>query len=153
MLNGEGLRVVLWVSGCNHFCNGCHNQSTWDINSGLVFDEKVEEELFEYLSKDYISGLTLSGGDPLHQNNIEEIKRIVVKFKKIYPFKTIWLYTGHIWDDMKDYDFISLIDVVVDGRYEKELFDRSLKWMGSSNQRIINVKKSLEMNYVVELNK
>ena len=94
MLNGDGLRVVLWVAGCEHQCKGCHNPITWDINGGIEFDEAARQEIFEELEKPYISGITLSGGDPLHTQNRKEIKELAKEIREKFPDKTIWLYTG-----------------------------------------------------------
>ena len=147
MLNGDGLRAVLWVSGCEHRCKGCHNPVTWDINGGLEFDAEAEDELFEILSRDYIAGLTLSGGDPLHPKNRSEIARLMKKTKELFPHKTIWLYTGYLWEEIKDLDFIFLADIVVDGKYMEELRDTRLHWRGSSNQRIIHTAEMRQAIY------
>ncbi len=144
VLNGEGLRVVLWVAGCNHYCKNCHNSITWDKNSGLLFDEKAEEELFRELDKPFIDGITFSGGDPLFLDNRDEIFRLIKKCKTLYPHKTIWLYTGYLWENIKDLENIDLIDVIVDGKYIESLKDNNMEWVGSSNQRIINVKELLQ---------
>lgn len=144
MLNGDGLRTVLWVSGCSHKCPECQNPVTWDPECGLIFDCAAEKELFSYIEKPYISGLTLSGGDPLYPANRKEIFELVKKIRADFPEKTIWLYTGFLWEDIKDLDGIELIDVVVDGRFVKELKDVKLHWRGSSNQRVIDVQKTLK---------
>lgn len=149
MLNGDGLRTVLWVSGCTHQCKECHNPVTWDINGGIPFDENAENELFEKLSQDYISGITFSGGDPLHPENRNEVGRLIRKIHDTMPQKTIWLYTGYDWEEIMYLDFVQYIDVLVDGEFVIELKDNKLKWRGSSNQRVIDVKKSLEINKVV----
>lgn len=149
MLNGDGLRTVLWVSGCTHQCKECHNPVTWDINGGIPFDENAENELFEKLSQDYISGITFSGGDPLHPENRNEVGRLIRKIHDTMPEKTIWLYTGYDWEEIMYLEFIKYIDVLVDGEFVIELKDNKLKWRGSSNQRVIDVKKSLEINKVV----
>lgn len=148
MLNGYGLRVVLWVSGCNHGCSGCHNPITWDSKSGLLFDESAKKELFYLLSKDYVSGITLSGGDPLYEKNREDIGTLILEIKKLYPQKTIWIYTGFKWEEIKELPFISLVDVIVDGKFEANLKDAKIKWCGSSNQRIIDVKETLTANKI-----
>ena len=140
MLNGDGLRVVLWVSGCSHYCKGCHNQITWDPTDGLLFDEAAKQEIFEELEKPYISGLTLSGGDPLFHGNRAAISELVKEVKEKYPEKTIWLYTGYTWDKICDLPLIQYVDVVVDGKFVEELKDNQLHWRGSSNQKIIDVK-------------
>ncbi len=149
MLNGSGLRVVLWVSGCNHACEQCHNPITWDINGGLPFDESAKEEIFTELEKDYISGITLSGGDPLHPRNREDIGNLIVEIKEKFPNKNIWLYTGYLWEVISNLSFLPLVDVVVDGEFEIAKKDTSLQWKGSSNQRVIDVKKTLENGNVV----
>lgn len=149
MLNGDGLRVVLWVSGCSHCCKDCHNPVTWDPNGGLPFDRAAREELFAKLDKDYISGVTFSGGDPLHTNNREEIGRLAAEIKERFPEKTIWLYTGAQWESIRDIPWLGLIDVLVDGEFEVEKKDATLKWKGSSNQRVIDVKASLAEDRVV----
>lgn len=149
MLNGDGLRVVLWVSGCTHHCDGCQNPITWDLAGGLPFDNKAEDELFEALSKPHISGITFSGGDPLHPFNRQEVFRLMKKCKELYPQKTVWVYTGFLWEDIKDNEELQYADVVADGRFVKELNDNNLHWVGSSNQRVINVPESLKQNTVV----
>lgn len=149
MLNGDGLRVVLWVAGCTHQCEGCHNPCTWNINGGIPFDEDAEKELFNILSRDYISGITFSGGDPLHPANISEIGRLVKKTRCEFPDKTIWLYTGFLWEEINSLDFIENIDVVVDGEFKIDLKDNNLMWRGSANQRVIDVKKSIASGQAV----
>lgn len=149
MLNGDGLRVVLWVSGCSHCCENCHNQITWDVNGGLPFDEKARQELFGELEKDYISGVTFSGGDPLHPRNTEEIGMLVEEIHEKFPKKTIWLYTGALWEEVNRLPFMKYVDVLVDGEFVQALADKSLRWKGSSNQRVIDVKASLASGSVV----
>lgn len=141
MLNGDGLRVVLWVSGCSHGCIGCHNRITWDPDGGLLFDDAAKEELFYELEKDYISGLTLSGGDPLFPGNRESIASLVKEVKEKYPDKTIWLYTGYTWEDISTLPLLQYVDILVDGKFVESLKDAKLHWRGSSNQRVIDVKK------------
>lgn len=149
MLNGDGLRVVLWVAGCCHGCKGCQNPVTWDIEGGLPFDEKAKEELFEELEKPYVSGVTLSGGDPLHPKNRDEIGALMREIREKYQDKTIWLYTGYDWDQVKDLPYLAMADVVVDGPFVEELKDEEIYWRGSSNQRVIDVKRTLESGEVV----
>lgn len=149
MLNGDGLRVVLWVAGCSHCCEGCHNPVTWDIRGGLPFDRAAKEELFAELDKDYISGITFSGGDPLHPGNQEDVAALIHEIRTRYPDKTIWLYTGFLWEAICGLPGVDQVDVVVDGEFEQALLDTKLKWKGSSNQRVIDVKKTLETGAVV----
>lgn len=149
MLNGDGIRVVLWVSGCENRCEGCHNPITWDKNGGLPFDKAAEDELFEALGKPYIAGITFSGGDPLMPYNRDEILRLIKKTRLLFPDKTIWLYTGLLWEDIREIEGLALVDVIAEGRFMESLKDNNLKWVGSSNQRVIDVKKSLDTNSVV----
>ncbi len=149
MLNGDGLRVVLWTAGCTHCCNGCQNPQTWDASGGIEFDKAAEDELFEALSQDHISGITFSGGDPLHPFNRETVLRLAKKVKTELKNKTVWLYTGFLWEEVKKAIDLTNIDVLVDGEFVKELNDNNLKWVGSSNQRIIDVQKSLKEDKVV----
>lgn len=149
MLNGDGLRVVLWVSGCTHQCPECQNPITWDLAGGLPFDEDAENELFDALKPAYVSGITFSGGDPLHPFNQGEITRLAKKFKELEPEKTAWLYTGFSWENIKDLDIMKYIDVLVDGEFVADLKDNNLHWKGSANQRVIDVQKSLECDEVV----
>ena len=149
LLNGDGIRVVLWVAGCSHACEGCHNKVTWDPNCGLDFDESAKRELFEALEKDYISGLTLSGGDPLFKTNIETTTNLAKEVKEKFPEKTIWLYTGYTFEEIKDFEILKYVDVLVDGEFVLNLKDNNYHWAGSTNQRVIDVKKSLENGNVV----
>ena len=149
MLNGDGIRVVLWVAGCNHCCKNCQNPITWDENGGLPFDEEAEKELFEALDKSFIDGITFSGGDPLFPGNRSEVFRLIKKVRALYPEKTIWLYTGYTWEEIKDLEGISDIDVIAEGEFVEELKDANLEWVGSSNQRVINVKESLNSELVL----
>lgn len=143
MLNGDGLRVVLWVSGCSHCCKDCQNPITWDANGGLEFDEEAKEEVFAELEKDYVSGITLSGGDPLFFSNRPEILKLVREIKGKFPQKTIWLYTGFEWEVISELEVMEYIDVLVDGEFIAEQKDTQLYWRGSANQRVIDVKASM----------
>lgn len=149
MLNGDGLRVTLFVSGCSHHCLHCQNPQTHKATSGIEFDINALNEIFEQLKKPYIDGLTLSGGDPLFEENRYKIYYICNKIKQLYPNKTIWLYTGYLWEDIKELMLIKFVDVLVDGKFIETLKDENYKWAGSTNQRIINVKSSLDKNEVV----
>ncbi len=149
--NGTGFRTVLWVSGCAHKCCGCQNPETWDSGSGQVFDNKAKEKLYKNLEHDYIFGVTFSGGDPLYQGNRKEIGNLAKDIKEKFPDKTIWLYTGYEWEEIKNLDMIKhgYIDVIVDGKFEKESRNVAIAFRGSSNQRIIDVQKSLKQNKVI----
>ena len=164
MNNGDGLRVVLWLSGCSHHCYNCQNPQTWDANSGIPFDESAKQEIFNELSKDYISGITFSGGDPLYENNLDEVLKLVKEIRISYPEKTIWLYTGYKIENIfypyiinqpmtceqrKRIGVIRYVDILVDGEYIDEQRDVTLKWRGSKNQRVIDVKESIAQNKIV----
>lgn len=149
MLNGDGLRVVLWVAGCSHGCKGCQNPMTWDPEGGIPFEEKDKAEIFEQLEKSYVEGITFSGGDPLHEKNVKDITVLAKEIKSKYPQKTIWLYTGYRWEDIKKWDIVKYLDVLVDGKFDLATRDISLQWKGSPNQRVIDVQKSLQLGLVV----
>ena len=149
MLNGDGLRAVLWVAGCTHKCKGCHNPVTWDIEGGIPFDDAAKEELFEAIKPDYISGVTFSGGDPLHPANHVEVAVLAKEIKETFPNKTIWLYTGFCRDEIKTLDVVKYCDVIVDGPFVQEEFDGKLHWKGSKNQRVIDVQETLRRKEIV----
>lgn len=167
MLNGNGLRVVLFCTACDHYCKNCHNQETWQASNGIPFDENAKKLIYKELEKDYIDGVTLSGGDPLNVNNINDMLIFVTELKEKYPEKTIWLYSGYTWnqimypvitddfnptrDDLiqKKQNIVKQCDVFVDGKFVEELADVKYPWAGSTNQKVIDVKKSLEQNEIV----
>ena len=144
MLNGDGLRVVLWVAGCSHCCKECQNPITWDPDGGLLFDDEAKQEIFEQLEHSYISGITFSGGDPLHSANRLDVRNLMSEIKEKYPDKTIWLYTGYEWKDIWHYPMMKYVDVVVDGEFKIDLRDTNLLWKGSSNQNVIDVQATLK---------
>ncbi|MCM1226663.1 MAG: anaerobic ribonucleoside-triphosphate reductase activating protein [Clostridium sp.] len=158
--NGVGVRVSLFVSGCTHHCKGCFNEETWDFNAGNLFTEEISKEIIEALSPNYISGLTLIGGEPLEIRNQPEVYKLVYKVKKLYPEKNIWCYSGYTFEsdildpngkahcDITD-KLISMIDILVDGEFMLDKKNITLKFRGSENQRIIDVRKSLEMRKTV----
>ena len=149
MLNGDGLRVVLWVAGCSHQCKDCHNPVTWDVNGGLKFDSAAKQEIFDELEKSYVHGITFSGGDPLHEANVEEVTQLAREIRERYPDKTIWLYTGSMWEDVQHLQIVHYLDVLVDGEFIKELKDENYPWAGSANQRVIDVQGTLKTGKVV----
>ena len=149
MLNGDGLRVVLWVAGCSHGCKGCHNPITWDQNGGLLFDAAAKQEVFSELEKDYIHGITFSGGDPLHMANAYDVTQLAKEIKDKYPNKSIWLYTGAKWEEIKHMKIVNYLDVLVDGEFIEEKKSGNLHWVGSSNQRVIDVKRTLVKDTIV----
>ena len=164
--NGDGLRIVLWVAGCEHHCTNCQNQQTWSPQSGIPFDKNAMNEIRNELKKDYISGITFSGGDPLHPKNVQNVLEIVDEIRVSYPTKNMWLYTGYTWEEIMTpiisdinskqlkilqirKELVSKCDVLIDGRYVDELRDVSLHWRGSSNQRVINVQETLKQKQIV----
>ena len=149
MNNGEGFRVVLWVAGCNHHCLNCHNPETWNEKAGRPFTEETKEELFKLLSKDYIDGLTLSGGDPLFPNNRELLTELCKEVKEKFPNKNIWCWTGYLYEQVKDLPIMEYIDVLVDGPYIDSQRDITLNWKGSPHQRVIDVQKTRKENKIV----
>lgn len=162
--NGTGIRVVLWVSGCRISCGNCQNPETWDFDSGFLFDEAAKKELFEALDKPYIQGITLSGGHPLENENLDEVYELIMEIRNKLPDKDIWLYTGYRFDRIINSPsrdlyttlrrrIVELCDVVVDGAYIDALKDITLKWRGSSNQRVIDVRKTLNQGEIILYNK
>ncbi|MCD8249016.1 MAG: anaerobic ribonucleoside-triphosphate reductase activating protein [Lachnospiraceae bacterium] len=149
MLNGDGLRVVLWLAGCTHHCKNCQNPVTWDPDGGLPFDEAAKEELLAELEKEYGSGITFSGGDPLYEPNREELTVLIREIRVKFPEKTIWLYTGYLWEDVRDLSLVADLDILVDGRFVEELKDNNLPWKGSSNQRVIDVRATRRLGQTV----
>ena len=152
--NGVGLRVTLWLSGCNNKCKGCQNPQTWNENSGKKFNKLAKESLFLALSKDYISGITFSGGDPLHDNNIYELNNLIDEIKEYFPNKNIWIYSGSVIENIFNENslrknIVEKCDVFVDGKFIEELKDLSLPWRGSSNQRVIDIKQTLSQDRLV----
>jgi anaerobic ribonucleoside-triphosphate reductase activating protein len=150
--NGEGIRVVLWVSGCSLHCKGCHNPLTWDFNSGKLFDEAAKQELFEALDKPYIRGITISGGNPL--DSPYEIFLLLNEIKSKFPNKDIWLYSGYTYDEIclsrEKFKAIVGVDVLVDGPYIEEQRDITLPFCGSKNQRLIDVKETLKQGQIIQ---
>lgn len=141
--DGKGVRVTLFVTGCSHHCPGCHNPECQNENEGKLFTVATLNKLLNLLDREYIDGLTLSGGDPLYINNRETIKLICQAVKAKLPNKTIWLYTGYKYQDIKDLNILNYIDVLVDGKFEINKRDITLPFRGSSNQRIIYLKEKL----------
>lgn len=166
--NGPGVRVVLWVSGCSIRCNGCQNQESWSFNAGKLFDLEAEQELLQALDKPYIKGITFSGGNPLELKHLPYIYGIISKIKIKHPNKDIWLYTGYelnindftlpairFNNDQRIGKYLQMIlqccDVVVDGPYIEEQRDITLKFRGSKNQRLIDVKETLKQGKIITI--
>ena len=147
IVDGKGLRYTIFTQGCPHHCQGCHNPDTHDFEGGT---EKEITAIYEEICKNpLLSGVTFSGGDPLHKNNITEITRLAKEIREKFPDKTIWLYTGSLWESIQKEEIVRYLDVCVDGEFIVEQMDTSLKWKGSANQRVIDVKKTLAAGKVV----
>lgn len=148
--NGEGIRVSIFMQGCVFNCKGCFNPETHDFNGGKEFTDETIDRVIELCSKEYIVGLSILGGEPLHPKNIDGTTKLAKRFKEVYPDKNIWVWSGFLFDrDLKDKEVLNYIDVLIDGQYNCDLYSPRLKWKGSSNQRVIDVKKSLELDKIV----
>ncbi len=159
--NGEGVRISLFVSGCTHHCKNCFNQVAWNFSYGEIFDGVVEEKILKELNSSFIAGLSLLGGEPLEPQNQRALLPFVRKAKERFPEKTIWCYTGFVLDERTGElqekhkntectkELISLFDVLVDGPYIEEKKNIRLKFRGSSNQRVIDVRKTLQQGECV----
>ena len=150
--NGPGVRVSIFMQGCAFHCKNCFNQETWDFNGGKEFTNETIEEVLNLCKQDHIKGLSILGGEPMHPNNIEGTTKLAKAFKEKYPEKNLWIWSGFKFDkDLKDKEVLKYVDVLVDGTYMDELHNPSLKWRGSSNQRVINVQESLKQKNVILL--
>ena len=146
--NGPGIRVSIFMQGCTFKCKECFNPETHDFDGGEEFNDKVIEKVLTLAKEEHIAGLSILGGEPLHPQNIEGTIKLAKKFKEIYPKKSIWIWTGFNYEDVCNKEIFDYIDVLVDGRYQDELHDFRLKWRGSANQRVIDIKKSLKNNKI-----
>jgi anaerobic ribonucleoside-triphosphate reductase activating protein len=147
--NGPGVRVSVFMQGCTFHCKGCFNSETWDFEAGEEFNSEVIDHIMELCSKDFIVGLSILGGEPMHPNNIDGTTLLAKKFKEKYPNKNLWVWTGFTFETLKDKEVLKYIDTLIDGQFKIDLFDPTLKWKGSSNQRVIDVKDSLKNGKVV----
>ena len=148
--NGPGVRVSIFMQGCSFHCKNCFNKETWDFKGGSEFTPDTIEKVLALASHDYIVGLSILGGEPMHPNNIKATTKLAKAFKEKYPEKNVWAWSGFKFDkDLKDKEVVKYLDVLVDGQYVDEQHNPKLKWRGSENQRVIDVQKSLEQNKVV----
>ena len=148
--NGPGVRVSIFFQGCAFHCKNCFNKETWDFKGGEEFTDEVIEKIIKLCEPEHITGLSMLGGEPMHPNNIEGTTKLAKRFKEVYPNKSLWSWSGFLFDrDLKDKEVINYLDVLVDGQFVDELRNPKLKWRGSSNQRVIDVKKSLKENKVI----
>lgn len=148
--NGPGVRISIFMQGCAFHCKNCFNPETHDFNKGREFTEETIAHILDLCGKEYIAGLSILGGEPMHPNNIEGTLKLARAFKEKYPEKTLWVWSGFLFDrDLKEKKVLNYIDVLVDGQYVDELRNPMLAWRGSSNQRVIDVQKSLKAKKVV----
>ena len=151
--DGPGVRVSIFEQGCTFNCKNCFNPETHDFSGGTEFTDKTIDRVLELCGQDYIEGLSILGGEPMHPKNIEGTTKLAKSFKEKYPNKNLWIWSGFKFDqDLKDKEVLKYVDVLVDGQYVDELHNPTLKWRGSSNQRVINVQDSLKANKVILLN-
>ncbi len=157
--NGPGVRVTLFVSGCTHHCKECFNPETWDFNYGEEFTDKTVKEILQSMKPGYIRGITILGGEPFEPSNQEHVLKLIKQIKKEFPSKDVWMYSGYLFDEelLKESrarceytdELLSMVDVLVDGEFVIDKKNIMLKFRGSENQRIIDVKASLELGNVV----
>ncbi len=147
--NGPGVRVAIFMQGCPFHCKNCFNPETWDFNDGNPFDDETIDEVLKLCEMSHIAGLSILGGEPMHPKNIEGTTKLARMFKEKFPNKTLWSWTGFTYEQIKDKEVFNYIDVLVDGQFVDELRNPNLKWKGSSNQRVIDIKKTREKNEIV----
>ena len=147
--NGPGVRVSIFMQGCSFHCKGCFNPETWDFSCGKEFTDDTINRVLELAGKDYIVGLSILGGEALHPNNIEGTTKLAKMFKEKYPKKNLWVWTGFLFEGLRDKEIMKYVDILIDGQFKMDLFDPRLKWKGSSNQRVIDVQKSLDSDKIV----
>ena len=160
--NGEGVRVSLFVSGCTHRCKNCFNEIAWDFSYGNEFTEEVENKIIEACKPEYISGITILGGEPFEPENQPTLTKFLRRFRELLPQKNVWCYSGYTYEELigekksrcftdNTAEMLNMIDVLVDGEFVQELHSIMLKFRGSSNQRLIDLRKTREAGYIVTL--
>ena len=151
--NGPGVRVSIFMQGCHFHCKNCFNEETWDFKGGQEFTDETIDKVLELSKKDFVKGLSILGGEPMHPKNIEGTTKLAKAFREAYPDKNIWVWTGYKFGETldKDKEVFKYIDVLVDGQYVDELHNFKLKWRGSSNQRVIDIKKTFENKKIVTI--
>lgn len=148
--NGPGVRVSVFMQGCTFNCDNCFNKETHDFNGGLEFNSEIINEIIKLCENENIKGLSILGGEPMHPKNRKGTTMLAKEFKKRFPNKSLWLWTGFIYDkDLCNEEIMDYIDILIDGKYDDKLYDPKLKWRGSSNQRVIDIKESLKTGNVV----
>lgn len=150
--NGRGVRVSIFMQGCTFNCKNCFNPETHDFEGGTEFTDETIDKVLDLCSKEHIDGLSILGGEPMHPKNIEGTTKLAKAFKEKFPNKNLWAWTGYKFDEyLKDKEVVKYLDVLIDGQYVDELHDPTLEWRGSSNQRVIDVQKSLKTNKIEEI--
>ena len=148
--NGPGVRVSIFMQGCEFHCKNCFNAETWGFDGGEEFTDETIEKVLKACDKEYIEGLSILGGEPMHPKNIEGTTKLAKAFKEKYPQKSLWAWSGFLFDEgLKDKDVMNYVDVLVDGQYVDALRNPTLEWRGSANQRVIDVKKSKRENKII----
>ena len=157
--DGVGCRTVLFVSGCTHHCKGCFQPQTWDFNYGQPFTEETEQDIFRSMETNYVDGITILGGEPFEPENQKALLPFLKRFKKLFPEKTIWMYSGYTYEELNDKkarcytketkQILKLIDILVDGEFIEERKNLMIPFRGSDNQRIIDIKKSLSEKKII----
>ncbi len=148
--NGPGIRVSIFMQGCAFHCKNCFNPETWSFKAGKEFNDEIIDKILKLCDNEFIEGLSILGGEPMHPNNIEGTTRLSKRFKEKFPNKTIWVWSGFLFDEyIKDKEVAKYIDVIVDGQFVDELKNPNLQWKGSANQRVIDVKESLKTDQIV----
>ena len=146
--NGPGIRVSVFMQGCTFHCKNCFNEETWDFKGGNEFNDDIIKYILNLCDNTGIAGLSILGGEPLHPKNIDGTTKLAKEFKNRYPDKNIWIWSGFLFENLKDKEILKYIDVLVDGKYEYKLYNPKLKWCGSSNQRVIDIKETLKTNKI-----
>lgn len=146
--NGPGVRVSIFFQGCSFHCKGCFNEETWDFAGGKEYTMDIENKILEFLEPKHIAGLSILGGEPLHPANILTTIELARRFKERFPNKTLWIWTGYLFDAICNKDILKYADVIVDGQFQIALKDPSLKYCGSRNQRVIDIKKTIRNNKI-----
>ena len=146
--NGPGVRVSVFFQGCTFHCKNCFNPDTWDFNGGKEFTDEIIDHILELCSPSHITGLSILGGEPLHPKNVHGTIQLAKSFKERYPKKTIWCWTGFKFEDIKNKEIFDYVDILVDGQFMQDKYDSTLKYRGSSNQRVIDIKKTLKNNKI-----
>ena len=147
--NGPGIRISVFCSGCTHFCKGCFNVEAQKFDYGTEYSDQTQQQILDLCKSDFVSGLSLLGGEPAHPKNRDTMTLLAKAFKERFPEKTIWLWSGYLYEQIKDIELLKYVDVLVDGPFIEELKDLRLKFRGSSNQRIIDINKTRETDEII----